>query len=489
MIDVPGTGSSSSLARPSAASGIEAFLGRVVRETGVPGIAIAIHGDGQRLSVAAGRTMRGGPPISTAHRFHAGCAIKLLLAVVALELSASGALALDTVIAEPLPELRGTIHGETVRVAHLLSHTSGYRGVHLLDPAAQQLDWSGLIAHLREAPQLFPPGAVFSYEHTESVLLGRILERATGRDPLELVAERLLGPLGLVPGRIDDAHDDPLWAGRHDLDRASGRFVPIPSAPSLSPFWKAAFSDLTLSVADLADLAYALLPDGADEPGPTLGAKIRTSSVSKLARERLREIVVRLPPTFGGPIRELLPTAFALGAAEFDGGLYGHNGLTYGQCVGVRFSPAERAAIAIGMNAMLPHLRDHVLDAIWAELFGRPPARPSPSFAHDLAAFAGRYVGPGLSAITATACTDGRLALEIEHGELRLPIDVVVDDARTLVVHSPLPQLSIGFFHSPTGEPGLMLGANAFKRVASTARSRPRGTPRAAVRAGAEVCS
>src|SRR5690606_39778306 len=89
----------------------------------------------------------------------------------------------------PVAELRGTIHGATVRIAHLLSHTSGYRGTHLLDPAMRELDWTGLIALLRAAPQLFPPGTVFSYEHTEAVLLGRILERATGREPLEYKPE------------------------------------------------------------------------------------------------------------------------------------------------------------------------------------------------------------------------------------------------------------------------------------------------------------
>jgi|GEM_PF-1541138 len=487
MIDVPRNGSTLGRARPNAASGIEAFLSRVVRETGVPGIAVAIRSGGQRLSLAAGRTARGGPPISTAHRFHAGCAIKLLLAVVTLELAERGTLALDTVIGEPLPELAGTIHGDTVRVAHLLSHTSGYRGVHLLDPATQQLDWSGLIAHLHAAPQLFPPGTVFSYEHTESVLLGRILERATGRDPLVLVTDELLERLALVPGRLADVHDDPLWAGRHDLDRASGRFVSIASAPALSPFWNAAFSDFTLSVADLADLAHALLP--AEEPAVTPHANVGRPPISERTRARLREIAVRLPPAFGGPIRELQPTAFGLGAAEFSGGLYGHNGLTYGQCVGVRFAPSERVAIAIGMNAMLPHLRDHVLDAIWAELFGRPPARPSPSFELDLAAFAGRYAGPGRSAVTATACADGRLALEIEHGEHRLPIDVVVDDTRTLVVHSPLPQLSIGFFHSPAGDPALMLGASAYKRVASATHGRASAARRPTTRAAAEIRS
>src|SRR5690606_8675798 len=141
MTETPRNGSAHS--RRHIASGIEAFLGRVVHATGVPGIAVEIRIGGRHISAAAGHTGRGGAPITAAHRFHAGCAIKLLLAVVALELAARGRLALDAPIGEPLPELAHTIHGRTVQVSNLLSHTSGYRGTHLLDPATRELDWPG----------------------------------------------------------------------------------------------------------------------------------------------------------------------------------------------------------------------------------------------------------------------------------------------------------------------------------------------------------
>src|SRR5690606_34416731 len=212
ITDQPRNGKAQRIVCSQRTRGIEAFLARVVRETGVPGIAVAIHAEGRQVLIAAGRTGRGRPPMSTQHRFHAGCTIKLLLAIVALELAARGRLALDAPIAEPLPELRGTIHGESVCVSHLLSHTSGYRGTHLLDAVTRDLDWAGLIAYLRTAPQLFAPGSVFSYEHTEAVLLGRIIERATGRDPLALVREMLLDPLGIACGRLQESQDDPLWA-------------------------------------------------------------------------------------------------------------------------------------------------------------------------------------------------------------------------------------------------------------------------------------
>ncbi len=479
MLNMPRTGSPARSARETLASELtEAFLARVVRDTGVPGIAVAMHAQGRKAFVAAGHTGRGGPPLSSLHRFHAGCTIKLLLAVAAVELAARRRLTLDAAIAEALPELRGTLHGETVQVAHLLSHTSGYRGTQLLEPTTRHLDWSRLMAWLRTAPQLFTPGTVFSYEHTESVLLGRILERATGRDPLRLVREMVLEPLGLVPGRLEAAGADPLWAGRHDLDRGTGRFMPVTTVPTLAPFWNPAFSDFTLSAADLVEIAAALLPDS---------ALPEASPVSAASRVSLRQPVVRLPPVFGGILRELLPTAFGLGAATFTAGLHGHNGLAYGQCVALRYAPEAGVAIAIGMNAMLPHLRDHIVDALCAELIGKPaPQAPAP-FEMELAELAGRYVGPGRSRATATYAA-GRLEVVIEHGEHRLPVELVVDDDGQPIARSPLPQLAIGFFRTPTGEAGLLVGVSAFKRLAGAPQRTAAPVP-AADHAAAEVAS
>lgn len=474
MLNMLRTGGPSRSAREMPASEITAaFLNRVVHDTGVPGIAVAIHAHGRKALLAAGHTGRGGPPISALHRFHAGCTIKLLLAVAALELANRGRLALDAAIAEAVPELRGTLHGETVQIAHLLSHTSGYRGTHLLEPATRHLDWNRLMAWLRSAPQLFEPGTVFSYEHTESVLLGRILERATGRDPVRLVRETLLEPLGLMPGRLETAAEDPLWAGRHDLERGTGRFKPITTVPTLSTFWNPAFSDFTLSAADLVEIAAALLPDA---------ARPQASPVSAASRVALRQPAVRLPRVFGGMLRESMPTAFGLGAATFTAGLHGHNGLTYGQCVALRYSPDAGVAIAIGMNAMLPHLRDHIVDAVCAELIGRPAASAPAPFEMELAELAGRYAGPGRSRAAAT-CTEDRLELVIEHGEHRLPIELVLDDDGQPIARSPLPQLALGFFRTSSGEVGLLVGASAFKRLASapaTTAARAAAEPAAA---------
>src|SRR5690606_4720318 len=125
--------------------------------------------------------------------------------------------------------------------------------------------------------------------------------------------------------------------------------------------------------------------------------------------------------------------------------VHGHNGLTYGQCVGLRYSPSAGIAVAIGMNAMLAHIRDLVIDTLCAELGARGRERPAPSLGFELGELEGRYVGPGSSSVVAL-CDGDRLAVEIERAGHRLAVEILVDDAGKPIVRSPIPQLSMGFF-------------------------------------------
>ncbi|HEX7081887.1 MAG TPA: serine hydrolase domain-containing protein [Gammaproteobacteria bacterium] len=449
---------------PSARGRLQSFLEHFVRETGVPGVALAASVGGARIEASAG-TCRAGEaaPLTPQHRFHLGCTAKLLAAAVTLARVDRGEVDLDAPIGEYLPELRGTPHGRAVRVSHLLSHTSGYRGADLFAPQARALTWDGLVAYLRAAPRFFAPGTVFSYEHTESVLLGRILERVAGRPCLAVIRRELMGPLGIEPGRIEDAGNDPHDAGRHAFDAAANGYAPLGPMTAMSELWHPAFSNYTLSPADLATVGEALL-----------GVR-SAAGVSAAVRPRLLRPVVRLPPALGGPLRELLPIAFGLGAAAWRGGQHGHNGLTHGQCIGLRLHVEPPVVVAVGVNAVAPHLRDFALGAASAALTGEAAsAAEPPPVELELERLQGVYLGPG-RAWASAAFGDGRLRVSIRSGAAGPAVTAELADAgegRGLVLRSPMPQLSLGFFGAPESEEaGLMVGLHAFKRVAPNPRA------------------
>jgi CubicO group peptidase (beta-lactamase class C family) len=437
---------------------LEGFVARMQRETRVPGIGLAVSIRGERIEAHAGTRTAGAPlPLAADARYHLGCATKLLLAMAALELKHCGLLDLDAAIGEYLTELRGTAHGRGVRVAHLLSHTSGYRGTNLLDDTARIERWDDLVAYLANAPQLFPPGAVFSYEHTESLLLAEILRRSTRHDSLDHIAELYLAPLGIEPGRLG-AGSDPRDAGRHRFDVAAASFVPIESAPAMTEFWLPAFSEFTVTATDLLSVAEAALHGSA--------GLLADATVAALATT-----VVRLPPTAGGPLSELLPVAFGLGTGELRDGCRGNTGISAGQCVGLRFDAREGVAIAVALNAAAPHVRDFILGTVAAELVRRPPPRAAGPFELDFAELGGTYVGPG-GGIVRVRCDGGRLVCEIgrEHKTHTVRVELSLDTHGRLTLRSPVPQLSIGFFSEPhSGALGLMLGLSAYRRLGSGA--------------------
>jgi CubicO group peptidase (beta-lactamase class C family) len=434
---------------------LEAFARRVRHETGVPGLAVGVAHHGERAFAVVGTTcVEHGAPLPSAARFDLGCITKLLLAIVMLELCARGRLDLDSALGEVLYELRATVHGRTVRIAHLLSHTSGYRGTHLLDPRARPDDWQGFMEYLRHAPQLFTPGRVFSYEHTESLLLAEILRRVTGTNAMALVAERVLQPLGVAAQtRTQDGEN----AGRHRYDERAARFVALDRVPSAPAFWLPAFSEFTVTLADIMRIAELAMTGG-------VRGRPLLAPATLLA---LNSSVVALPPTAGGPLRELLPIAFGHGTGELRGGLRGNTGVSAGQCLGLRFDPHANAVVAVAVNAVAPHLRDIVLTAVCRDLGANVDARVDAPLALDFALLEGTYLGPGAG--VAVVRRDGAgLSCELgrEHRSERLHIELGVDARGALVLRSPIPQLAIGFFREPESSVvGLMVGLSAYRRV------------------------
>jgi len=407
---------------------MDALAARVREETRIPGIVLGTSIDGRRTYAVAGTNEAGERrPLEKSAGFALGCASKLPLAIAAHDLARRRAIDLRAPISTYLPELRDSSHGESVLCEHLLSHTSGYRGTNIFDSRMRALTWKGLVTYLKSAPRLFTAGAVFSYEHTESVILSEIIRRVGGERPT----------VGLTALRNGES------AGRHVFDERIGRFVVLEMAESIPTFWQPAFSESTVTIDDLLDLGE-----------------------TALRVPELQCSVVRLPPSAGGPLRELMPLAFGLGCAELRGGFRGNTGVSAGQCVGLRF--AARTCVAVGLNAMVPHLRDFVLTALCNEIAGVPPREARQPFGFDLRALTGLYIGPGTATVSVRHA-DERLVCTLGHEDRRasLQVDFVLDDDLRPVLRSPVPQLSLAFFEEPLERAiGLMIGLSAYRRIA-----------------------
>lgn len=448
---------------------LRSFVREIRDATGVPGIGAGVSSNGRRIFACAGTlSSADATPLTEDTRFHLGCITKSLLAAVALERARAGALELRAPLGEYLPELGRTRVGRCIQVAHLLSHTSGYQGTNPLAPGMRNVSWEAFVDYLRHAPQFFAPGAVFNYEHSEAVILAQILRRATTQSGAELIRRDLFEPLGLLAAAEGATRDTHAFAGHNALDARTRSYRPVVPAP-FGRFWHAAFSAAGVSLRDLLRLSEAAMG---------VSARAGSGPISDWARSRLHTPVVHLPHGAGGPLAEMLPVAFGLGAAVLRDGFFGSTGVAEGQSIGMRYDPAAASSVVVAINARLPHLRDFVLDTVCRHLTGRARrARGDQPFGFHLRELAGVYRGAGDARVYAAVEGKRLTCLIAPRGRADgLRVELGIDGDGRSTVYSTLPQLSIGFFReTSSGDIGLMLGLNAYKRVGHDERADRKG--------------
>jgi CubicO group peptidase (beta-lactamase class C family) len=107
--------------------------------------------------------------------FRLGSMTKQFTAMAILQLHDRGLLSIDDLVARYLPDAP---HGDAITIRHLLTHTSG-------------------IGQADDAQLEFAPGERLNYSNKGYWLLGRIIEKISGRPYEEYLRENVLGPLGM----------------------------------------------------------------------------------------------------------------------------------------------------------------------------------------------------------------------------------------------------------------------------------------------------
>lgn len=145
-----------------------------------------------------------------------GSATKMVTAILALQEVETGRLALDKPLAEQAPEFAAEPAGKAT-LRQLLQHTSGIAnpdrgakdaaGVPLIvsADASVRVDARAACAGAAEAA----PGARFDYNNCDYLVLGRLLEAATGKTYRDLFEERVAAPAGMrgadmLPGACEE---------------------------------------------------------------------------------------------------------------------------------------------------------------------------------------------------------------------------------------------------------------------------------------------
>jgi CubicO group peptidase (beta-lactamase class C family) len=203
---------------PAGSSRVSALATRVLAREDVPGLSIAIVRGG-RLVFARGYGLRDRAralPARADTRYQIGSVTKTLVAALALQLVAAGTLSLDDTVARWLPSFGS---GPAIRVRDLLDQRSGLEDYNtaafLLTvlPAIEpgHVDRAAIVDAIGRRPLAFAPGTRFQYSNANYLVLGAILERASGLPLPALLQRRICDPLGMRstalggPADADDA--------------------------------------------------------------------------------------------------------------------------------------------------------------------------------------------------------------------------------------------------------------------------------------------
>lgn len=191
---------------PVEAEGADAAFDRMVaqemRSANVPGLTYAVVEQGRiaRQQAYGSRVAGEAVAMTVDTPMQIGSLSKGITAVAILQLVESGRLALDEPIASVL-EMEPGDPLSRVTVRQLLNHTSGLgtlRGNAHTDDLS--LDAQALERRARDlwsAPPVAPPGSRWAYSNANYLLLGLLIERASGEDFGSYVDARIFRPLGM----------------------------------------------------------------------------------------------------------------------------------------------------------------------------------------------------------------------------------------------------------------------------------------------------
>lgn len=237
---------------------------------GSPGALVLVDDGSSRREAASGlAVLQGRVPLHTGDRFRVGSITKTFVAVIVLQLVDERRLRLGDTVEHWLPGL--VPGGGRITVRGLLGHTSGladYAGDAafvrrtVAQPRRRWTPRELVRIALAEGP-VARPGERFAYASTNYVLLGLVVERATGTSLERQLRRRIFAPLGLqdtsfapgprIPGRYVHGY------APSEYDGIVGSLATARDRSTVGTSWAWAAGAIVSTASDLSRFLGALL--------------------------------------------------------------------------------------------------------------------------------------------------------------------------------------------------------------------------------------
>lgn len=177
-----------------------ALLADALPSDGPGAVVLVARGDEILFQHASGQAdIEAGTALDVDDTFRIGSVTKQFAAAGLLKLVEAGKVSLDDPLSKFLPDFP---NGAAITVRQLLNHTSGiksYTGIpgYMVDGIRADLTTPELIAVFKDLPVDFAPGADWAYNNSGYVLVGAVIEAASGQPWHEYLEDQFFEPLGM----------------------------------------------------------------------------------------------------------------------------------------------------------------------------------------------------------------------------------------------------------------------------------------------------
>ncbi len=195
--------SPASTADPAKADAVMAIVRDTMAEAHLKAVIVRVTVDGREVVTrAVGDSMTNVPAMTNMH-FRNGAVAISYVSTLLLILVDENKVRLDDKLSKWLPDVP---NADKVTLGQLAQMTSGYVDYvigntefekALYEDPFRQWEPDQLLGFATNKPLLYEPGTNWNYAHTNYVLLGKALEKATGKDMPTLLEDKVLRPLGL----------------------------------------------------------------------------------------------------------------------------------------------------------------------------------------------------------------------------------------------------------------------------------------------------
>ncbi len=257
--EIPRTGT-----KVEALAPIDSMMESFLEKNELPGASIAISKNGklvysagfgwaERPDAASGSA---GKPVQTDTLFRIASISKPITAVAILKLAEQGKLqlsdkVLDHLKIEPYPKATLDPRWKEITIELLLQHRAGFDRDHSFDPMFRSIDFAKkagtaapaslevIIRTMLGRPLDFNPGEKYAYSNFGYCLLGRVIEKCSGRDYETYVRQDVLAPMGITDMVIGKSKRDqrvPKEAIYYDLEKRNAKSVFPPHEQVARPY-------------------------------------------------------------------------------------------------------------------------------------------------------------------------------------------------------------------------------------------------------------